>query len=307
MKILLKTWQKVLLSRRKIMLEFDRWQSERRGILNQEIKVFHIKDQIVNEFEYHYHDFNKIIIFIKGNVTYMIEGKAYKLKPWDLLIIGHGQIHKPIIDPTEEYERFIIWFDPAMVSKQSRENTDLLMCFDLAARREINLMRISNEPLGKTKNIVRELIEADREPAFGHDILKTALLTQLLIILNRIFIDDEASSHSQDILFDKNITDVLTYINQHLNEDLSITVLASKCYLSKYHLMRKFKSYTGYTLHQYILQKRLYLAKSMLVKGDSMTHISQKVGFNDYSTFVRAFKKEFGLSPREYVKATHFE
>ncbi|WP_139892056.1 MULTISPECIES: AraC family transcriptional regulator [unclassified Bacillus (in: firmicutes)] len=289
------------------MHEFNRWQSERRGILNQEIKVFHIKDQIVNEFEYHYHDFNKIIIFIKGNVTYMIEGKAYKLKPWDLLIIGHGQIHKPIIDPTEEYERFIIWFDPAMVSKHSRENSNLLMCFDLAARREINLIRITDKPLEKIKSIVQELIETEREAAFGDDILKSALLMQLLIIINRIFIHDEAAAHSQDILFDKNITEVLTYINQHLNEDLSIQVLASKCFLSKYHLMRKFKSYTGYTLHQYILQKRLYLAKSMLSKGESMTHISQSAGFNDYSTFVRAFKKEFGLSPREYLKASNYE
>ena len=244
------------------MLNFDREHSEKRGILSQEIKVFHIKDQIVNEFEYHYHDFHKIIIFIKGNVTYMIEGKAYKLKPWDLLIIGSGQIHKPIIDPTEEYERFIIWFDPSMVSKHSRDHTNLLMCFDLAARRQINLLRISDEPLVKVKNIVRELIEAESEPAFGHDILKSALLLQLLVILNRAFVLEEADT--QDILFDKHITEVLTYINQHLSEDLSISSLASRCFLSKYHLMRKFKAYTGYTLHQYILQKRLYMAKAML-------------------------------------------
>ena len=285
-----------------IMHTFDGRQSERRGILNQDIKVFHLKDQIVKEFEFHYHDFNKIIIFIKGNVTYMIEGKAYKLKPWDLLIIGHGQIHKPIIDPSEEYERFIIWFDPAMVSKYNKDYTNLLMCFDLAARREINLMRIVDQPLVKVKNIVQELIEAEEEPAFGHDVLKSALLLQLLIILNRLFVREEAISYSQDVQFDKNITEVLTYINQHLNEDLSIPVLASKCFLSKYHLMRKFKSYTGYTLHQNILQKRLYMAKSMLAKGETLTHISQKAGFNDYSTFVRAFKKEFGLSPREYMR-----
>ena len=284
------------------MLTFEGQQSESRGILNEDIKVFHLKDQIVNEFEYHYHDFNKIIIFIKGNVTYMIEGKAYKLKPWDLLIIGHGQIHKPIIDPSEEYERFIIWFDPAMVSKYNKDYTNLLTCFDLAARREISLMRIMDASLVKVKNIVHELIEAEEEPAFGHDILKSALLFQLLIILNRLFIREDAISYAQDVQFDKNITEVLTYINQHLNEDLSIPVLASKCFLSKYHLMRKFKSYTGYTLHQYILQKRLYMAKSMLTKGETLTNISQKAGFNDYSTFVRAFKKEFGLSPREYTK-----
>ena len=284
------------------MLTFEGQESERRGILNEDIKVFHLKDQIVNEFEYHYHDFNKIIIFIKGNVTYMIEGKAYKLKPWDLLIIGHGQIHKPIINPSEEYERFIIWFDPAMVSKYNKDYTNLLTCFDIAARREINLMRIMDTSLVKVKTIVQELIEAEEEPAFGHDILKSSLLFQLLIILNRLFIREDAISYAQDVQFDKNITEVLTYINQHLNEDLSIPVLASKCFLSKYHLMRKFKSYTGYTLHQYILQKRLYMAKSMLMKGETLTNISHKVGFNDYSTFVRAFKKEFGLSPREYTK-----
>lgn len=277
-------------------------QSEKRGLLTEDLKVFHLQDQIVKDFEYHYHEFNKIIIFMRGNVTYMIEGKAYKLRPWDILVINHSQIHKPIIDPSEEYERFIIWFDPNKIALHNREDVNLLSCFELAASWEVNLLRLSVEPLKKVRFIVDQFMEAEKEREFGHEILKNALLIQLLIILNRSSIKSERAPHIKDIQFNKNITSVLSYINHNLENDLSIPTLAAKFYMSKYHLMRKFKAQTGYTIHQYILQKRLLLAKSMLTERSSITEICQNAGFNDYSSFVRAFKKEFGLSPREYLK-----
>ena len=79
------------------------------GYLNTNFKLFHLKDKKAQNFEFHYHDFNKIIIFISGKVTYHIEGKSYELKPWDILLINNHDIHKPVIDPSEAYERIIIW------------------------------------------------------------------------------------------------------------------------------------------------------------------------------------------------------
>ena len=284
------------------MIEYGQWPLEKRGILKEDLRVFHLKDRITKDVDYHYHDFHKIIIFLNGNVTYMIEGKAYKLRPWDTLIISQSQIHKPIIDPSEDYERIIIWFNPDMIAEHNGKDANLLECFDIAMNRENNRLRLFEEPLRKVKRIVHDLIEEEENPAFGNDALNRALLIQLIILLNRTILDDNRRNPSIDVQFDQNINEIVTYINQHLESDLSVSHLASIVFMSKYHLMRKFKAYTGYTIHQYIIQKRLMYAKALMAEGVRLTDVCQSVGFNDYSGFVRAFKKEFGISPREYLK-----
>lgn len=284
------------------MIEYGQWPLEKRGILKEDLRVFHLKDRITKDVDYHYHDFHKIIIFLNGNVTYMIEGKAYKLRPWDTLIISQSQIHKPIIDPSEDYERIIIWFNPDMIAEHNGKDANLLECFDIAMNRENNRLRLFEEPLRKVKRIVHDLIEEEENPAFGNDALNRALLIQLIILLNRTILDDNRRNPSIDVQFDQNINEIVTYINQHLESDLSVSHLASIVFMSKYHLMRKFKAYTGYTIHQYIIQKRLMYAKALMAEEVRLTDVCQSAGFNDYSGFVRAFKKEFGISPREYLK-----
>ena len=81
----------------------------KRGYLKEDFRLFHIRDQVELELGYHYHEFDKIVVFLTGNVTYVVEGKAYFLKPWDILLVPHNQIHRPIIDPSEPYERIILW------------------------------------------------------------------------------------------------------------------------------------------------------------------------------------------------------
>ena len=149
------------------MIEYGQWPHEKRGILNEDFRVFHLKDRITKDVDYHYHDFHKIIIFLKGNVTYMIEGKAYKLRPWDTLIISQSQIHKPIIDPSEDYERIIIWFNPEMIAEHNREDANLLECFEVAMNRDNNRLRLFEEQLRKVKRNVNDFLEEEDNSAFA--------------------------------------------------------------------------------------------------------------------------------------------
>lgn len=79
--------------------------TEKTGYLDQEFRLFHIKDQTKRTFAYHYHDFHKVIIFLSGKAAYHIEGKSYYLKPWDILLVNRHAIHKPEIDFSVPYER----------------------------------------------------------------------------------------------------------------------------------------------------------------------------------------------------------
>ncbi len=274
----------------------------KRGYLNEDFHFFKLKDQKKNEFEFHYHDFNKIIIFLSGDVTYLIEGKAYKLKPWDILLVGKNDIHMPIISPDLTYERIVLWLNPVFLEEHNRNNCSLQNCFSLAADRKMNLIRTNKIDILSLRQNLTELEEAVKDTAFGSEILKNALFIQLMVKINRLFLAMETDRKLEDISYDPRIEKVLSYIKDHLEQDLSIELLAKEFYLNKYYLMHLFKQETGYTLYGYIQKKRIMKASDLIKDGLQSGEVCSLCGFGDYSAFVRAFKKEFHLSPKQYYK-----
>lgn len=269
------------------------YQSEKKGYLNEEFRLFHIKDQTGQEFSYHYHDFHKVVIFLSGKVTYHIEGKAYHLKPWDILLVSRHAIHKSEIDASVPYERFILWI------KNDIPNKQLLQCFQKASDRSYNLVRLNSSLQEKLKDVLFELEASARSEAFGKDILTQALFQEFMVYLNRIFLEKQYIFDKKSYSYDSQIANILKYINHHLGEDLSVDALASRHYISKYHLMRKFKEETGYTLHNYVINKRLLLARTLISEGTPILKAAHESGFAEYSTFARDYRKQFGKAPSE--------
>lgn len=268
-------------------------QMEKTGYLDREFRLFHIKDQTKKDFSFHYHDFHKVVIFLSGNVTYHIEGKAYRLEPWDILLVDRHSIHKPEIDASVPYERFILWIQNDIAE------SELTKCFRKASDRSYNLVRLHSDLQEKLKEILFELEASLKEEAFGNDILSRALFSQFMVYLNRIFLEKQYIFDRKSYSCDSQIASLIQYINHHLSEELTIEALAKQSYLSKYYLMRKFKEDTGYTIHNYITSKRLLLARSLIAEGIPVIKASQQSGFKEYSTFVRAYKRQFNKVPSQ--------
>lgn len=274
----------------------------KRGYLNKDFEFFYLKDKRIMEFELHYHDFNKIIIFISGNVTYLVEGRAYKLKPWDILLVSSSEIHKAIIGTCGAYERMIIWVNSKFLHKHSSPEGNLLKCFDIASSEKRNLLRLNPDALKRGKYIFSQLKEEWEVNGFGSQVLKNSLFLQFIVYLNRLYLEPVSTEHKPEGDYDESIGEVINYINENICEDLPIESLASKFYMSKYHLMHKFKSQTGYTIHNYIVQKRLIMSNTLIKAGKPIAEACAECGFGDYSSFVRAFKKMYGLSPKKHMK-----
>ncbi|WP_125152146.1 AraC family transcriptional regulator [Clostridium rectalis] len=280
---------------------FNEKLENKRGYLKSDFEIFHLKDQKDLEFAFHYHDFNKIIVFISGKVTYLIEGKSYKLRPWDILIINKNEIHKPIIDSKEVYERIIIWVNTEFILKHNSKECDLLKSFKIARKEKLNLLRLTPNLIEKLKYILLNLENAKVDNRFGSHILSNSLFLQFLVYLNRLFLgNNKANNENVDIEYDENIDKVLNYINVNICDDLSIEKIASILYINKYYLMHKFKKHTGYTIYNYIIQKRLIRAITLMKEGKNATEACMNSGFKDYSNFVRVFKKNFKMSPKNY-------
>lgn len=274
-------------------------QYPKRGYLHEDFRLFHLRDVGVEEMEHHYHEFDKIVIFLSGTASYIIEGRSYFLEPWDVLLVSHHLIHKPVIDPSHPYERVVIYLDPGFVRSSSTRDGDLSACFRLARQRQFALMRPNHTQREQLQALLNALEQALGEQAFAGDLLSRTCFLQLLIHLNRSMVRDHTDRNRAASDFDPKIQTALAYINDHLGEELSVDTLARQVYTSRYHFMRRFKQLTGCSVHRYITQKRLLRAASLLRNGASAQSACARCGFQDYSTFQRAFRRQFGMTPRD--------
>ena len=272
-------------------MDYSQYNLEKTGYLKEDFRLFHINDQTKKDFSYHYHDFHKIIVFISGKVTYHIEGKAYHLKPRDILLVSQGAIHKPEIDPSVPYERYIFWI------RDDLSCQELNTCFQKANDRSFNLVRADSALQERLKDLLPEIEQTLQNKHFGDTVLRNALFTQFMIYINRIFLRTSSSPDKKTYSSDTQVEQLLKYINRNLSENLSIDQLANRFFFSKYHMMRKFKNETGYTIHNYITSKRLLMARALISQGMPIMKAAQASGFHDYTTFVRAYKKQFGKAP----------
>lgn len=273
---------------------------EKLGYLEDDFKIFHINDRQRKDFNFHYHDFNKIMIVLSGNINYTIEGKNYMLKPYDIVLVNAGEIHRPSILDNSAYERIIIYVSTQFLSKYKGQEYDLGYCFERANTEDSNVLRVASMEKSKLYQVCQELEHSFEDQAYAKELYQKILFLEFLIQLNRTAISnhinylDSANANSK-------LIKIIDYINEHLTEELSIDVLADQFYLSRYYLMHFFKEETGYTIGNYITEKRLLLAKSLVQNGNTITEACFQSGFKNYSTFSRAFKKAFRTVPRNAV------
>lgn len=279
----------------------DRSEAGKRGYLNEDFRLFHLKDSLAQAMDYHYHEFDKLILLLHGKVTYVVEGVTYFLRPWDVLLVQHSMIHRPTIDPSEPYERVVVWLGREWMRARSGPEEPLDTCFDAVRRRGFHLLRTGPERRLEYMRTIQRLEEALCSTEFGAARMADTLCQQLLIGVNRDILADHTAQEEKDSYrVDPKMEEVLRYIAAHLSEPLPVETLAKQFYISRYYLMHRFKEVTGYTLHQYISQKRLLRAGELIRSGVPVMKAAEQAGFAEYSTFLRAFQNTFHMSPREF-------
>ncbi|MBQ2928204.1 MAG: helix-turn-helix domain-containing protein [Oscillospiraceae bacterium] len=273
---------------------------DRQHMQTNTYELFRYRDTYSQEVALHHHDFYEVYFCLSGNVQYNIESRSYLLTPGDVLLISPMELHQPVTrGENRSYERFVLWIDKRFLEGFTMPEADFTLCFDTTQPGHTNLLR----PEGSQRQLLTFLLEQLQLETSSSDayseICSLSYLAQILTILNRLArqTDRESSRPSQDSV----VYYILSYINEHYNEDLSLDYLANRFFTSKYHLSREFQRLAGTSVHRYIIQKRLVMAKQMLSDGIPSSEVYQLCGFGDYSNFYRAFKAEYQISPKEFA------
>lgn len=268
------------------------------GYLRENYRYFHLKDTAGQERDFHFHDFDKLVILLSGKVDYLVENENYELKPWDILLVKHHTIHRAVIDKSLPYERIIIYLDRKFFDRVFPE-ARLMDCFETADKSGRHLLQPNTQQIESLSAVLKSYESALEDSGYGSQTMRDTLIMQLLIQVGRV----RAAEHTEDSkIYDPKIEKVLSYINENLSSPLSVELLAEQVYLSKYHFMRLFKAQTGSTVHNYVRQKRLMNAARLIREGVPANQAAADSGFSDYSAFHRAFKESFGISPGQLKK-----
>lgn len=275
--------------------EFD----ARQHMTDADFEIFFCEDKDLSNVSIHRHDYYEIYFFLEGDLSYQIGKNVYPLKYGDICLIPPGVFHRPqFLDWDHPYRRIVLWLSPDYLKHLLESQSDIAYCFNESD--QMNCHHFSTDfstaqiVFGKLIDIIEE---HQRRAAFHQDMLD-CYITSLLLSINRIVYQKQQPSANVKQRF--LLSNICDYINEHLDEDLSLDALAREFYVSKYHISHVFKDNMGMPVHKYLLRKRLDASKNSILSGVPLHEVAQTFGFKDYTSFFRAFKKEFGMAPKEF-------
>lgn len=229
---------------------------------------------------------------------YLAGTQRYRLQRGDIILIPPGVSHRPILPEiiTEPYKRYIIWF--------SSELVDMIRPYCPFAQEQgmndLYLMRTAGTPWEFLGDYFRIGVREAEQQKPGWEAVVLGNTIQVLIQLQRLVADRSAiplRAEKPELL-----DQILAYIESHLADRLTLEDIAGQFWISESTISQTFRQKMGVSFHRCVTQRRLIAAKSLILDGLSLEDVARLVGFTDYSTFYRAFRQEYGISPRHYRK-----
>lgn len=271
----------------------------RQYMVSKDFEIYYYNDYNLSKVDLHTHDYYEFYFFIEGDISMQIGSETCAIQYGDIMLIPPYVPHRPIIHSLEvPYRRFVFWISEQYYQHLQEQSADYSYLIEYVKKNKTYIFHNDQITFNRIQAKVLQLIEETQADRFGKEAQISLCIGDLLLCLNRIFYErrNPEKRVGEETLYQR----LILYIDEHIDDDLSLEKLADEFYVSKYHIAHVFKDNLGLSIHQYITKKRLALCREAIRSNMNITEAFQAFGFGDYSSFYRAFKKEYGISPKDF-------
>lgn len=269
--------------------------------LRYDYDVCYSHDQEWGLYGLHCHDFYELYIHYGGAKFYSVNNAVYPLKPDQLIVIPPFCMHGLLGESTpKDYERAFVYMMPSTLRTCGGGFIDLEQFMLKYVQSGNYLFQLSHEDAMTCKHLLQEAAKnlQSTSPIVRYDNY-VKVITFLSIICNTM---SRSEVLAKPVVVNEVIHDVLSYINDHFTLPLKLEGLARQFGVSISFLSHEFVKFTGRSVYDYILHRRVMQAKSLINSACPLNEVAYQCGFNDYSSFLRIFSKMAGMSPSAYRK-----
>ena len=227
---------------------------------------------------------------------YLVGSKRYRLQRGDLIFVPPGVSHRPLLPETlsEPYNRYVLWLSPEFM-----EHYASLFPYPFSDKQaHPSMLRTGGTPWEQLEDLFRKGVQEAEQQADGWEAAVMGNTITLLTMIKRATDDRSAQmlKAEKTELLDR----IIVYLEKNYSKSITIGDLAKEFFISNSTVSHLFKKKLGISLYRFVTQRRLIAAKNLIEQGHPLEQVATQVGFQDYSSFYRAFKQEYGISPRQY-------
>jgi len=249
--------------------------------------------------QFHSHTFYEVLCCRNTcSAEYLVGTERYKLQKGDIIFVPPGISHRPLLPEqmAEPYIRDVLWISEDFIHLLLN-NTPELSGDKLGVP---FLFRTAGSGWEFICSMIREGVKEAESGRLGWNSIVAANTATILIQLLRAGMVKPLTplQAEKPELLDR----VLSHVEKHLSEKITLAEIARSFYVSESTITQTFRKKMGISFYRCVTQRRLIAAKKLIEEGISLESIAEQVGFSDYSSFFRAFKQEYGISPRQYRK-----
>lgn len=267
--------------------------NENKHIYSERIHIdFSCSTETTPDYSLHCHDRYEIYFYLGGSVSYLVEGKRYDLRPNTILLLSPQVFHGVKVHETNPYIRYAMHFYPSVLPLEDRK------------------LLLNPFFLGKgSPDICYENVQEFRMKEYFDDILECrymeknlqeiAVKLRVANLLTQIAVMSQKKKNISIPYQNETVRDIIEYLNLHLCEKITLDQLSVQFFQSKSSLNHLFRKSTGTTLMDYVIHKRLAFSRQLISLGMSAGEAALQVGFSEYSSFYKAYRKVYGVSPTE--------
>lgn len=249
----------------------------------------------------HRHDFYAAVLFTGGNGVHEIDFQKYDVSEGSLFFLSPGQIHS--WELSEDIEGYIFFcsqeFYEMHYVNQKLRNFPFFGSVSFPRKLQLDTVELE-----KNISLFQKLGEEHQAKNMMKEGLILSLMSQIFINATQLFSKDfDTLASSAGLSYFKHYQDFENLVEQHFAEQKSITYYASLLGISSKHLNRIVQTVVQKTATDVITERVVLEAKRMLMYLDeSLVEIAFRLGYEEYSYFVRVFRKNSGMTPTQFMR-----